>query len=120
MKKPLLKLEEKMSGDIWLHVTPKKGPLASINLGKRGNHLKPSIVHSSLQHAIAESRRPSLEDSAVKRWEYMRGTADDAQLDQLGADGWELVSSVWTPEVSEIIHFFKREIASPHFSTGPR
>lgn len=54
MKKPLLKLEEKPCGDVWLHVTPEKGPLASINLGKRGDHITPSIVHRALLAAIHE------------------------------------------------------------------
>ena len=54
MKKPLLKLEEKPCGDVWLHITPKKGPLASINLGKRGSHINPSIIHQSLLVAIEE------------------------------------------------------------------
>jgi len=54
MKKPLLKLEEKPCGDVWLHVTPAKGPLASVNLGKRGDHRKPSIVQHALLAAIAE------------------------------------------------------------------
>ena len=54
MKNQLLKLEEKPCGDVWLHVTPTKGPKASINLGKRGDHVKPSIVHTALLAAIAE------------------------------------------------------------------
>lgn len=88
MNKPLLELEEKPCGDVWLHVMPAKGPQASINLGKRGDHVNPSIVHRSLISAIEEAKqvasiKPDVDvveelEQAIKF--YKRAVAWDEQI----------------------------------------
>lgn len=49
----------------------------------------------------------------MRRWEYLRKQptfilAFDAEMDELGQDGWELVSIVWVGD--SLYYYFKRPL----------
>lgn len=47
----------------------------------------------------------------MQKWEYMRGTATDTELDLLGEQGWELVAAVYDPTQELTLLYLKRPVA---------
>ncbi|MCT9932476.1 hypothetical protein N5079_19935 [Planotetraspora sp. A-T 1434] len=46
----------------------------------------------------------------MTRWEYRAINARDADLNKLGADGWELTAAIYNPDRMFTVLYFKRPL----------
>lgn len=49
----------------------------------------------------------------MKKWEYLTvNNADKNKLNELGINGWELVSVVFTSKYNFLVFYFKKQVVS--------
>jgi hypothetical protein len=64
---------------------------------------------NAMNDSAIYSRFPPTPSDLNPKWEYLRlNTVTGRQLDEIGRDGWELVSVYVT---TEVWHIFKRRVA---------